>query len=225
VTQVTRFIADIRRGLAVAMSNWRSIVSRGTQAQSHNEPDLDLLYAEVRTQLDTQLSSMDALDAKIGLLFGIGAAEAGIASAILITRQLFTVPTLIVVAIFAMSYCALSIAAFWAMFRAKVRIGPPVELLSASYARGEGRKVVKARVVRTLRDCYHHNGRYYLRKSRGLAVCIITLTLETLAVLVVLVLTTAIGPSQGSGSDTAPPEAHRPAVQASTASSGRQSPP
>ena len=209
-----------------SIAKWVSKSSRDRgripEAPDASFVDLDLLYAEARAQLDNQLSSMDAMDTKIGIIVGLGGAELAVAAAALAIPRPANVSTwlLIVVGIALAaalaSYLVLAGSGILALNSMQVRIGPQLDQLGAVYARGQTSAVVKARVVRTLRDDFVANEWAARRiKDRTLRRCLIAVVIETLMVVIAFVLLSVTGIPQALG---AAPATHETAFTAAGSS-------
>ncbi len=174
--------------------------------------DLDLLYTEARAQLDAQLSSFDALDAKVGGVLALGVAEAAIVASALALPHPAGLPEWLVILVGVLS--GVSLLAFGVMgvltgqqlAPVLVDTGADLDDAESDYANGQSDDFVKGSLYQTLRHQYQQNeSERYRPKVRALKRSLIALGVQTVVALLALVLLVVPSLSQAAEPNTSGP--------------------
>lgn len=144
------------------------------------ESDLGLLYQIARSRLDTQLSFLDSLDTKLGLLLSVGAGIFAVAGAIVaVAHSQWSGWTLAAIAVTTLFFIGLAFKTILALRKENWGIGPRPGLIALIQLREGDREATKL-AIKIMLAMYTGNEPAYARKASAIVPASIALAMETL---------------------------------------------
>lgn len=146
-------------------------------------PNPQLLFELASSQLDQQMAAIDAIDAKVGVLFSLGSAQAALSAAFLALNPTLMrgqgLPLLVGVA----AYLAIAVISIWVLWSRSWRAGPELKDLAERYVAGADESSVRADATKGLIEAFSQNDPAITWKLRGLRAALGGVFIQTGAVL------------------------------------------
>lgn len=157
-----------------------------------HRPDWDFLYSVARSELDTQLTFIDGVDTKLGIVFSAGSAEAAIVAAAFAVVSTAASTTghhsawpVVVLVVSILGYIGIAAFSLWGLWPLKWGYGPTIVATAGDYVAHPHTEVIR-RTINRLRFAVDENQPRYNRKVILLWLSLLALTVETAAAAVSL---------------------------------------
>jgi hypothetical protein len=156
----------------------------------------DLFFELARERLNTQLSTIDALDGKIGLLFSLASGLLGILAAVLALRSAtgedsISRAALAVVIAAGIAYCVVAYAGITAYLARVWKIGPDLSQVWEVLWTADADALVKWKVATAIWADYEANRDSVQAKTNALTTLFAGIIIQSLLLAVALVLVAA----------------------------------
>jgi hypothetical protein len=152
-------------------------------------PDTDpqFLYELSKDRLATQLSFLDAVDGKIGLLLSTGSALLGIlAAALALKAHEFDRLDLALLSSVGLCFIVLASAGLFAYFGRRWSVGPKLEQVKDDLVLSTKENEVKWKTTTMLIRAYNKNAKTHARKLLAMRVAVVALIAESGVLLIAL---------------------------------------